>query len=138
MLLRKKAQSTAEYAITIGLVIAVAAGIMQVALKGGMRRKSQEATGFLSRQSVVPVSSDPGGASEGTYDESLFGRAASTPLSTAGNIAIYDQSIRSTNVAAEGYKDKSILYKGGAEKKIQAQTTTTTSVDVETLDAVNE
>ena len=47
MFLTKKAQSTAEYAIIIGLVVAVAAGVLSVAVKGGIRHQNKRAMNVL-------------------------------------------------------------------------------------------
>jgi hypothetical protein len=48
----KRAQSTAEYAIVIGLVIA-AIGIMEVYVKRGMQARLKMGTDFLSKQSTT-------------------------------------------------------------------------------------
>ena len=44
MLLKVKGQSTAEYAILIALVAAVAAGFLSVSLKVAIRNKNQQAS----------------------------------------------------------------------------------------------
>ncbi len=46
-LLGRKGQSTAEYAILIGLVAAIAAGFLSVSLKGAVRSKNEQATNYL-------------------------------------------------------------------------------------------
>ncbi|MCP4652935.1 MAG: hypothetical protein GY858_06075 [Candidatus Omnitrophica bacterium] len=132
MLLRKKAQSTAEYAITIGLVVAVAAGIMQVALKNGMRQKSKEANDILRRAGTAAMGSMD-------VDTTIFG-GASTGLNpdAQGAFNVYNESARSTVVDQESYLDKTILEKGGAEKKLQHRETVTTSMDVDNFENVNK
>ena len=59
-MLTRKAQSTAEYAITIGIVVAVVAGVMSVALKGGMRKKATQATDLLKNSGTATVSDTSG------------------------------------------------------------------------------
>lgn len=116
MLLSKKGQSTAEYAIIIALVIAVAAGVLQVALKGGIRKKNDQAMSYLL---------DAGNAG---------GLLPVTP-STA---ITFSQDYRKTTVlgGAANYADKSTLYQGGAKKDYQKQSTTSESVSVEMMDAL--
>ena len=114
MRLQKKGQTTAEYAILIGLVIAVAAGVLQVALKGGMRQKNTQALNYL--------------AAAGN-DTDGFKTASTTDLT------LYNQEYRQTTVNASDYADESVMGKGGNETRYQKQTTNTTAVDVETLNA---
>jgi hypothetical protein len=113
MFLRKKGQSTAEYALVIGLVIAVVAGVLQVALKGGIRQKNKQAMDYL--------------LGAGNNDLSTL-----TPQSEA----IYTQDYRDTTIKADTFKDRAIMRKGGAEEKEQVQETTTDAVTLETIDAV--
>lgn len=115
MFLRKKAQSTAEYAITIGLVIAVVAGIMQVTLKGGMRKKHKEAMGYLLQA---------GSEELGQYEEKP--------------IDIYTQESRQTEIDAGDYVDEYLMEKGGGEKKFQQRTTESTAYSAEMLEAVEQ
>ncbi|MDD5155803.1 MAG: hypothetical protein PHF11_04880 [Candidatus Omnitrophica bacterium] len=113
MFLRKKAQSTAEYAILIGLVVAVAAGILQVALKGGIRQKNKQALDFL-------VASG--------------NQTMSQALSQAGTATLqqYTEEVRQTKVlGGADYVDKALLEKGGAEKRYQKQVTKTTEVTID-------
>lgn len=114
MFLRKKAQSTAEYAITIGLVIAVTAGVLQMALKGGLRQKNKQAVNYL----LNAGNEELGSVSE--QQEQLF-----------------SQDYRTTTVKKDDYVDESIMEKGGGEKKMQRQTTQSSAVNVELIDAVN-
>ena len=114
MWLNKKAQSTAEYAITLGLVIAVAAGIMSVALKGGMRQKNEQAVNYLlnAGSDVTDFSS--------VDDQS---------------VALYSQEYRDTTILSgdTNFIDKTVLNKGGAEKRHQLQTSLTNATSIETI-----
>lgn len=112
MFIRKKAQSTAEYAIAVGLVIAIAAGILQIALKGGIRKKSTEATNFLANA----------GRSVSAYSGS--------PAFTATYSVTED---RTTTVNATDYVDEAVMRKGGAELKRAVQTTETGSSSTEVM-----
>jgi hypothetical protein len=114
MFLKKKGQSTAEYAIVIGLVVAVAAGILQIALKGGIRQKNTQAMNYM------------------------LGAGNDQLNATDVQAAMFSQDYRQTQVlGGDAYVDESVMQKGGSEKKIQRQATTTTSVSVETLNASN-
>ncbi len=115
MFLKRKAQSTAEYAITIGLVIAVVAGIMQVTLKGGMRKKHKEAMGYLLQAGSDELEE---------YEEKP--------------IDIYTQERRQTEIDAGSYVDEYLMEKGGGEKRYQQRTTESTSYSAEMLDAVEQ
>ncbi len=117
MFLKKKGQSTAEYAIVIGLVVAVAAGILQIALKGGIRQKNTQAMNFM-----------------------LGAGSNVSEFANAGDVqaAMFSQDYRQTQVmGGDQYVDESLMEKGGSEKKYQRQATTTTAVSVETLNASN-
>ena len=115
MFFNQKGQSTAEYAIVFGLVIAVAAGILQVALKGGLRQKNKQALDYM-----------------------LTAGSDNTELAAAdgeGSIALYNQDFRETTVkGGESYVDQSVLKQGGAEEKKQVQQTETKAVSIETID----
>lgn len=114
MFLRKKAQSTAEYAITLGLVVAVAAGVLQTALKGGIRQKNAEALNYLK---------DSG----------------SELLTTGTEVGpIYNQQARKTTVlgGTDNFVDKKVMSQGGKEEVYQKQTTQSSSTDVELLTEV--
>jgi len=135
MLLRKKAQSTAEYAITIGIVVAVVAGVMSVALKGGMRKKSAEATGVLTGAGKAV------GAGI-VLDPDLVTGMNSTISSTntlpdADDFRVYESEARKTSVVAADYVDRKIVHKGGGESAMQQQTTDTTSLSVDSYNAVH-
>lgn len=116
MFLRKRAQSTAEYAITLGLVVAVAAGVLQIALKGGIRQKNKQALNYLvsSGDTVAEFS--------GVADQSE---------------KLFSQESRETVVLANGYVDESIMEQGGAVKDIQKQSKTSESTSVELIDEMN-
>ncbi len=115
MLLRKKGQSTAEYAIIIGLVIAVAAGVLQLALKSGIRQKNKQATDYLLNAG---------------QDNADF------IAGTANTAETYSQDYRETTVDSAAYVDESVLEKGGSEKKYQKQKSTTQSINVESINKV--
>ncbi len=116
MFLRKKGQSTAEYAITLGLVVAVAAGVLQIALKGGIRQKNKQALNYLI------TSGDTVGEFAGVADQSE---------------QLVTQESRETTVLANGYVDESIMEQGGASKEIQKQSKTSESTSVELIDEMN-
>ena len=114
-----KGQSTAEYAIAIGLVIAVAAGVLQVALKKGITQKQAQALNILS---LAGQSAGSSGA------DTFLGNE------TAGALGLYQQDWRQTQVSAN--EQESVLQKGGSEKRYQTQTSSTSAVSIETLDSV--
>jgi len=111
MILSKKAQSTAEYAILLALVVALAAGILQIFLKSGMRAKGQQGLNFLMN-------------------------AGSTELgvATAVNADLYTQEYSDTKVAGgTDYVDKTLQRQGGTVESYQKQKTSTSSVTIESL-----
>lgn len=112
MFLRKKAQSTAEYAITIGLVVAVAAGILQVALKGGMRQKNKQALNYFL---------------EAGHDVDEFAGADDQ------DIELYTEEFNKNKVKSGDYVDETVLEQGGAEKRHQVNSTESSSVDIELI-----
>lgn len=114
MFLRKKGQSTAEYAIAIALVIAVAAGVLQVALKGGIRQKNKQALDILLN------------AGNETNEFAASGE---------GSVSLYTQDYRQTTIGKDSFVDRSVLKKGGAEERHQKQQIDTTAVSVETMEA---
>ena len=130
MFLRKRAQSTAEYAITIGIVVAVVAGVMQVALKGGMRKKGVEATNFLNKAGTADS-----GATLST-DTATFG--ANPMDSEANDFNTYESEARQTKVASDDYIDRKIQHKGGGVTATQQQTSSTTSLTVESYGKVHD
>lgn len=118
MLLHKRGQSTAEYAIVIGLIIAVAAGILSVALKGGIRQRQKQATDYMI------------GAGYDTLDTKIQENGPNAAKAT-----IFSQEYSQTKVlGGTDYADEAVLEKGGSEKKFQRQATNTTSVNVETIE----
>ncbi|MCX5701254.1 MAG: hypothetical protein NTZ63_06925 [Candidatus Omnitrophica bacterium] len=122
MLLKLKGQSTAEYAILIALVGAVAAGFLSVSLKGAIRNKNQQASDYLMKAGTD--------SRTGTDLLAGFGGDNAVPL--------YTQEVTKTKVAGgDAYKNVTVLEQGGAEKKFTKQTTTSEAVSVETIDANN-
>ena len=105
---RNKGQSTAEYAILIGLVIAIAAGILSALIKGGMTHKVRQA---------VQVLEDTG----------------STQLGTEAGLRAYTQEGRTTTIDNATYLDREVMLKGGATEKTQTQGSQTNSISVEML-----
>ena len=130
MLLKVKGQSTAEYAILIALVAAVAAGFLSVSLKGAIRNKNQQASGYLMQAGGVSTSTATGDVATAT-DLSGFGADNVVPL--------YTQEVSKTTLkgGTADYKNVSVLEKGGSEKKYQKQTTESEAISVETLDKNN-
>jgi Flp pilus assembly pilin Flp len=120
MFLKLKGQSTAEYAILIALVAAVAAGFLSVGLKGAIRGKNQQASDYLMRAGTD--------ASTGTDLLSGYGSDNRVPL--------YTQEVTKTQVkGGADYKNVTVLEKGGSEKKYTMQTTDSDAISVETLDS---
>jgi len=111
MFLRKKAQSTAEYAITLGLVVALAAGVLQIALKGGIRQKHRQALNVLIEA----------------------GNAEGLPTTDATAYTFTQENRETKVLGGAAYDDTSVMKKGGLEKKRQLQTTETNSVAIETM-----
>jgi len=110
---KKKAQSTAEYAILLGLVVAVAAGILQLTLKSGVRAKQQQGLNFLMN-------------------------AGDTELNkyTGDKMDLYTQEYSDTTVyGGDQYKSETVQDKGGVVRSFQKQTTATTSVTIESINA---
>jgi hypothetical protein len=122
MLLKIKGQSTAEYAILIALVAAVAGGFLSVSLKGAIRGKNQQASDYLMKAGVDSRS--------GTDLLAGYGDSNEVPL--------YTQEVTKTTVkGGDDFKNVSVLEKGGAEKKYSKQTTESEALSVETLDSNN-
>jgi hypothetical protein len=119
MLLKVRGQSTAEYAILIALVAAVAGGFLSVSLKGAIRNKNQQASDYLMKAGVDSRS--------GTDLLAGYGDENVVPL--------YTQEVSKTTLKGgdDAYKNVSVLEKGGAERKYQKQTTESEAVSVETL-----
>jgi hypothetical protein len=115
MFLKKKGQSTAEYAIVIGLVIAVAAGVLQLTLKSGIAQKHKQGMRYM------------------LYAGNEY--MGTTPFDVTDSIST-QQEFRKTTVDAEDYQDAAIMKKGGLEERKQVQTSETTGVSIETFDNV--
>jgi len=126
MLLSKKAQSTAEYAITIGIVVAVVAGVMSVALKGGMRQKSTQTTSLLKTSGTTV-----------TPDNSTFGTALGSlsTTDTDANFTVYEGDARHTTVTQQD--SESILKKGGAMTSSSNSASQTSTFNYESYNAVH-
>ena len=103
-----KGQSTAEYAILIGLVIAIAAGILSALLRGGMTHKQHQAM-------------------------TLLDNAGNSSLTDESGLRAYTQEGRTTTVDAGKYVDQEVMLKGGATEKTQTQASQTNSITVEML-----
>lgn len=114
MFLRRRGQSTAEYAIALGLVVAVAAGILQVALKGGIREKNRQALNFL-----LSAGDDQLTAPE------------RDPL-------LFNEEFRSTTIDRNSYIDERLMERGGAERARQVQRADTTSIAIEKIRAAGD
>jgi Flp pilus assembly pilin Flp len=122
MLLKVKGQSTVEYAILIALVSAVAVGFLSVGLKGAIRGKNQQASDYLMK-----AGND---ANSGSDLLAGYGDTNEVPL--------YTQEVSKTQVkGGDEYKSIEIMEQGGAEKKLQLQTTESAAVSVETLEGNN-
>jgi len=121
MFLKLKGQSTAEYAILIALVAAVAAGFLSVGLKGAIRGKNQQASDYLMQA----------GVSDGDSGNLLAG------YGDTNDVPLYTQEVTKTQVLGgdEHYKNVTVLEKGGSEKKYTKQTTDSDAISVETLDS---
>jgi hypothetical protein len=114
MKLHTKGQSVSEYAIILGLVIAVAAGVSQVLLKGALRQKQEKAVNYLlnagSAQLTTSITQKP----------------------------IYNQEVRQTKITANKFIDQTVTQKGGGELKMQRQEQVSPSTSIETLNAVTK
>ncbi len=120
MLLKVKGQSTAEYAILIALVAAVAAGFLSVSLKGAIRNKNQQASSYLMSAGVEERS--------GTNLLAGFAEDANV-------VPLYTQEVTKTTLkGGDAYKNVQVLEKGGSGRTYQKQTTESEAVSVETLD----
>ena len=115
MFLKRQGQSTAEYAIVIGLVVAVAAGVLQIALKNGIQAKNAQGMKIMT----------DAGNTELTAAGATMGANPST--------ALYSQDLRKTTVDHATYVDKTVTKQGGAVDKKQYQETVTDAVNVETI-----
>lgn len=124
MFLNKRAQSTAEYAIALGLVVAVAAGVLQVALKKGIVQKQAQALDILANTGT-----------NSTYTDSLGKAVKFDSTLTSGDLGLYSQDWRQTDVSEN--TNKSTLYKGGKEERYGKQTSSSSGVSVETLEKVS-
>ena len=133
MLLSKKAQSTAEYAITIGIVVAVVAGVMSVALKGGMRQKATQSTDFLKNTGTTLLA--------GSTDSNITGAMGITEGSVLNatasdaNFTVYEGDARHTQVTRQD--SESIMKKGGAQTSSSNSESQTNTFNYEAYNAVH-
>ena len=137
MLSGKRAQSTAEYAITIGIVVAVVAGVMSVALKGGMRQKATQATDLLKSSGTVAVT-NMDTSIDANMQAQMGITAGSGLLSKASenNLTVYEGDARHTTVQTQ--ESESILKKGGALSSSSNSVSNTSSVNYESYNAVHQ
>ena len=131
MFLRKKAQSTAEYAITIGIVVAVVAGVMSVALKGGMRQKATQATDLLKTSGTVTSGVDTTGV-----DSNVLKQMGVMSKAADGNLTVYEGDARHTTV--NNQDSESVLKKGGAMTSSSNSSSQTSTFNYESYNAVNK
>ena len=117
MMFNRKGQSVSEYAIILGLVIAVAAGVTQILLKGAIREKQAKAIVLINNAG-------------GTLND--FANATALNLTST---KIYDQELRQTVINSSTFVDSKILHKGGAEERKLVQNQTTPSSAVVTIEA---
>ena len=132
MLLSKKAQSTAEYAITIGIVVAVVAGVMSVALKGGMRQKVTQATDLLK---TTGTSTGVVSGLKGGDNEELMAATGTLHQADDTNFTVYEGDARHTTVNKQD--SESILKKGGAMVSNSSSESQTSTFNYEAYNAVH-
>jgi len=133
MFLSKKAQSTAEYAITIGIVVAVVAGVMSVALKGGMRQKITQATTLLKTSGTGDSSTVLSGV--GGADTEISGAMGNLAVADDSNFTVYEGDARHTTVSQQD--SESILKKGGAMTSSSNSASQTSTFNYESYNAVH-
>jgi hypothetical protein len=134
MFLRKKAQSTAEYAITIGIVVAVVAGVMSVALKGGMRQKATQATDLL-KNAGTGLSTTASADTDITGAMGITGTGGVLQAANDSNLAVYEGDARHTTVNQQD--SESILKKGGAMISSSNSASQTNTFNYESYNAVH-
>jgi hypothetical protein len=110
---KRKAQSTAEYAIAFGLVIALAVGVLQVALKAGIRQKNKQAVDYL-----LSAGNDVTDFNETTGQAEL----------------LFSEDYRSSTIASNTYLNEEIMAKGGSVKSRQKQNIDTIAVSIEKIE----
>ena len=136
MFLRKKAQSTAEYAITIGIVVAVVAGVMSVALKGGMRQKATQATNLLKTTGTGSFTADTNLDPATQAQMGISGGNGPLSATSDGNLTIYEGDARHTTV--NNQDSESILKKGGAMTSSSNSSSQTSTFNYESYNAVHQ
>jgi len=105
--MKSKGQSTAEYAILIGLVVAVAAALGGV-LRAGIAGQHGQALNVLYN------------AGNGT-------ELTSTPVQSG---VTFEQQARVSEVDKDSYKNVEIMKKGGAIERLQRQKVATEEITV--------
>jgi len=108
---KKKGQSTAEYAILLGLIAAVAAGFLSVGLKGAIRNKGKQTTNYLLQAGNDELQD---------YDDT--------------DVPLYTQEQSETTIYGADFKNVSVMEKGGSQKRHQVQKSDTSSISIETID----
>ncbi len=114
MAIKRKAQSTAEYAIVIALVVSVSAGVMSTALRGGMRQNQDQALSYMIQQG------DLSAHVAGDVDREL-----------------YTQTFQDTTIDSGSFVDRSVLRRGGSREAQRSSTADTRSIEVETLNRID-
>jgi hypothetical protein len=108
MILNRRAQSTAEYAVLIGLVAAVTAGVLSVALKGAIRQKNKQAMGYLLD-------------------------AGNSNLGTGRNAATFTEQYSQDTVSGSDFASQKVMKRGGLEESYQKQKVTKETIAVESI-----
>lgn len=110
-----KGQSTAEYGVLFGVIIAIAAGALTVSLKNAIQSKHDKSLEFML------------GAGTTTLEDALEGgegHEAALAIFATG------EEVRQTTTDNTTYRDERVRHKGGAEQAIQLQDTATDSVAI--------
>ncbi|MFC1594074.1 hypothetical protein ACFL38_01980 [Candidatus Omnitrophota bacterium] len=110
MFKNKRAQSMAEYGILFAAIIAIAAGALSIALKGGIQQKERDAMTLLL------------GAGN-TELEAEIGALGAIP-----EVDMLSEDVRQSTTLAAGYQDRTVMLQGGATQSINEATTSTTAV----------
>lgn len=120
MLKNIRAQSTAEYAILIGVVVAAAAGFLAVSMKNAIGTKHDSAVDYFLR------------AGTATLEEAVEGEGVSV------DIIASQEEVRHTTQYQEGFADTRVRHQGGAEQALQTQRVKTDQVSIGKITAGGE